>query len=378
MAKICMISTNHLPFDSRIFHKEAKSLSKAGYEVKVVTRAKSTFKEEVDNIKVVGIGQKVEMKSYMSLLRRLLKEALVFDADVYHFHEPESLFISMYLKLFKNKKVVYDVHEYYWDIIPSMSLQRKLFFTSLLYFFEPLFCRYFDAIITADDGIAQRYKKFNSNVHPIFNFPSLDVFNICNYKKSETKYGDDVIVYVGGMSEERGVFNLVKAIHKVTNNCPSVKLLLVGNFESTNFKNKCSEYIHSNNLEENVDILGFVPHNEIPKYIDAAKIGTVLLYPTIRFNKTPYPIKLFEYMICGKAVLASNLPAMGSIIKKSGCGVVVNPLDIDEIADKIMLLLDSPNELKKMGENGKNAVKEKYNWEVMGDRLIEIYRRILK
>jgi len=132
-----------------------------------------------------------------------------------------------------------------------------------------------------------------------------------------------------------------------------------------------------NRLEQFVEFLGFVPHKEIPKYINACDIGTVLLFPTPRFIKTPYPIKLFEYMICSKPVIASDLPSMGKIVKEAGCGVLVDPTDVDEIADGITYLLNHPEEAKKMGENGRIAVEEKYSWERMEERLLKIYKDII-
>jgi len=237
-----MISTTHLPLDSRIFYKEAKSLKKAGYEVTVIGNMNPKIREKIDDITIIGIDKKVDIRSYHSLIRELFNEAINVDAEIYHFHEPESIFIAIYLKIFKNKIIVYDIHEYYRDILPSMSIQRKFFFTFVLYFIEPLFCRYFDAIITVDEGIAKIYRKFSKCVYPIPNFPSIDVFGSNNIIEKYEDY--DVVMYVGGMSEERGIFSLIKSIHKISKMRPLVKLLLVGDFHTEGFKSRCIEYIN--------------------------------------------------------------------------------------------------------------------------------------
>lgn len=377
MTKVCMITTNHSPFDDRIFYKEAKSLKKAGYDVTVIGQTDSKMNKVVDGIRVIGLEKGAGIKSNPVLWKKLLKEALKNNADVYHCHEPESFLVAIYLKIFKRKKIVYDVHEYYIDVLPLSSPQMRLFLGFMLYLVEPLFCRYTDVIITADEEIAKRYKKFNKKVYPIFNFPSFEVFKPSNNQDMKMKYKDYfVIIYVGGMSEERGILELIKAVHKVSRTYPLVKLLLLGNFGTQDFEERCIEYVRSSDLTESVEFLGFVPHTEIPKYIDAADVGAVLLHPTTRFMKTAYPIKLFEYMICGKTVIASNLPAMSGIIKDSSCGVLVNPIDIKEIAEAIIYLLEHPEEAKKMGENGRRAVEEKYNWTEMEKELIKIYFKI--
>ena len=377
MTKVCMITTNHSPFDSRVFYKEAKSLKKAGYDITVIGHTNSKLEKEVDDIKIVGIEKKVEIKSYLSLLEKLLKEALKINADIYHCHEPESFLVAIYLKIFKRKKIVYDVHEYYIDVLPLSSPQMRLFLGFMLYLVEPLFCGYTDAIITADEEIAKRYKKFNKKVYPIFNFPSFEVFKPSNNQDMKMRYKDYfVIIYVGGMSEERGILELIKAVHKVSRTYPLVKLLLLGNFGTQDFEKRCIEYVRSNDLTESVEFLGFVPHKDVPGYIRVVDVGTVLHHPTTRFMKSAYPIKLFEYMICGKPVIASNLPAMGKIVKEAECGVLVNPTDIDEIAEAIIYLIKHQEEEKKMGENGRRAVEEKYNWDKMEEKLLKLYRRL--
>ncbi|WP_255334807.1 glycosyltransferase family 4 protein [Methanosarcina sp. KYL-1] len=368
------MSTNHNPFDTRIYYKEATSLKKKGYDVSVLGHTDEKTINEVDGIKIIGNNKSVDPKQYLQLLCELLNEATSINADVYHIHEPESLPAAIYLKLLKGKKVIYDVHEYYVDKLPDMSLQRKVFFMFLLYFIEPLFCHYFDAIITADEGIADRYKKFNENVHPIINLPPLQVFEGDTDPFIEEKYKDnDIIIYVGGLAEERGIFNLIEAINKISIKYNTIKLLLLGNFETNQFKNKCFEYIKKNKLEKNIEYLGFLPHTEIPKYIKISKIGTVLLHPTERFKKTAYPLKLFEYMACGKPVLASDLPAMGKIVKETKCGLLTDPKNMEKISDSIIYLLENPQKAEEMGMNGKKAVETKYNWEVMEQNLLKIY-----
>jgi len=376
MAKVCMVTTNHSPLDSRIFYKEAKSLKKAGYNITVIGHTNSKLEKEVDGIKIVGIEKKVEIKSYLSLLRRLLKEALDVNADVYHCHEPESFLVAIYLKIFKRKKIIYDVHEYYIDVLPLSSPQRKLFLGFMLYLVEPLFCRYTDVIITADEEIAKRYKKFSKNVHPIFNFPSFEVFKPSDNRYLKEKYENhSVIIYVGGMSGERGILELIQAVHKVSRTYPLVKLLLLGNFGTKDFEERCIEYVRSNDLAVIVEFLGFVPHTEIQKYIDAADVGAVLLKPIPKFYKN-IPIKQFEYMVCGKPVIGSNLPPIENFIGKEKAGILVDPNNINEISEAMIYLLEHPEEAKMMGENGRRAVEEKYNWGEMEKEVMKIYSKI--
>jgi hypothetical protein len=371
-----MTTTNHSPYDSRIFHKEALSLKNANYDVTVIGSSESELKEVTNGISVIGVNEKRDIRSYPFLLNSILKEAIKVDADAYHFHEPESLPIAIFLKFVKQKKVIYDVHEYYTDILPSMSFQRKTFFTFLLYIVEPLVCRYFDAIITADEGISERYTIYNSSVFTVINLPVDGFVKYSGDLGFEESENSNILIYLGGMSEERGIFNLIKAIHKVSITHQSVKLMLVGPFKSEEYMTKCLDYVSANKLNKNVEYLGSVPFKDVPKYLNSASIGTLLHLPTPRHKKSAYPIKLFEYMACGIPVLASNLPAMGKIIEDAKCGLLTDPTNIDKISGCIIYLLENPQKAKEMGVNGKKAVNTKYSWSNMEKKLIRIYDSI--
>jgi len=90
------------------------------------------------------------------------------------------------------------------------------------------------------------------------------------------------------------------------------------------------------------------------------------------------PNKIFEYMIAGLPVIASNFPLWKEIVEGNNCGICVNPLDPKEIANAIKYLIDHPDEARAMGENGRRSVLEKYNWEKESEKLIRLYEEILK
>jgi glycosyltransferase involved in cell wall biosynthesis len=64
---------------------------------------------------------------------------------------------------------------------------------------------------------------------------------------------------------------------------------------------------------------------------------------------------------------------MRRIVEEENCGILVDPMNIDEIANAITYLLEHPKEAERMGKNGRRAVEEKYNWEKMEEKLFELY-----
>ena len=74
--------------------------------------------------------------------------------------------------------------------------------------------------------------------------------------------------------------------------------------------------------------------------------------------------------------MASNFPLWEEIILGNKCGITVNPLDPEELAEKIEYLLGNPEERRKMGENGRKVFIEKYNWDHEKRKLLQIYEAL--
>ena len=79
-------------------------------------------------------------------------------------------------------------------------------------------------------------------------------------------------------------------------------------------------------------------------------------------------------MAAGIPVIASNFPLWREIVKESNCGLLVDPLNPNEIADAICWLLEHPQDAEKMGRNGMEAVERKYNWANEEAKLLDFYR----
>jgi len=106
-----MLTTVHVPFDGRIFHKEAKSLARAGYDVVLIAR--HTKAETIDGVRIVPVPEpRSRFRRMTSVTWKLYRQAVREDADVYHFHDPELMIVGLLLKV-RGKKVVWDVHEHY-------------------------------------------------------------------------------------------------------------------------------------------------------------------------------------------------------------------------------------------------------------------------
>ena len=105
-------------------------------------------------------------------------------------------------------------------------------------------------------------------------------------------------------------------------------------------------------------------------------VGLVVLHPTRNYLDA-LPVKMFEYMAAGLPVIASDFPLWRKIIDGAGCGLLVDPLDPQAIAEAIDWVLAHPEEAEAMGRRGREAVEAIYNWERESETLVNLYKQFL-
>jgi glycosyltransferase involved in cell wall biosynthesis len=369
--KVCILTSVHIPFDVRVFHKEGKTLAKAGYNVVLI--AQHNKEEIVDGIRIVPLPKhENRFKRMTKVVWKLFKLALKEKADVYHFHDPELIPVGIALKL-AGKKVIYDVHEHYpnsildkyWLVKGLRQITSKLFDL-----FERVFVPFLDCVIYTSSIIGNRYKKMNVCAELIANYPLSKLSESC--KGNQKKY----IIYLGGMTKIRGICELLEAFTIVTRKYPDWRLYLVGKATPESFSEEINKLISNSDIEEKVKLISWVPYEEKERYSSQASLGIVTYLPYAN-NMSCLPNKLFEYMLVGLPLVASDFPLYKEIVEESKCGICTDPTNPQKIAEAIEYLIEHPNEAKQMGENGRMAILEKYNWEREGGKLLEIYKKVL-
>lgn len=367
MQKICHLTSAHPRFDTRIFIKQCNSLAKNFQTFLVVADGKGNEVKDSVYINDVG-GFKGRQDRMVNAPRAILKKALEIEADLYHLHDPE--LIPMGLKLKKlGKKVIFDAHEDLPNQIQSKhylnSITKKALSVAVRNY-ERFACSRLDGIVAATPHIRDKFLKINHNTVDINNYPRIEEFSI----SESTMIATNQVCYIGGLASVRGIKEMVNALELTKS---QVTLKIAGNFADKNLEEKVIEM----SGWQDVTFLGYINREGINHTLNTSVAGLVVLHPTISYIDS-LPVKMFEYMAAGIPVIASNFPLWRSIIDDAQCGLCVDPLEPQEIANAMDYLVTHPDEAIAMGENGRQAVIEKYNWSNEETKLFSFYSKILE
>ncbi len=372
VAKVCVLTSVHMPFDGRVFHKEARSLAKAGYDVVLIARHDK--EERVDGVRVVPLPSPRNRAERMTkTLWQLYRRAVREDADVYHFHDPELMVVGLLLKL-RGKRVIWDVHEHYPNsIIDKHYLARPLrrIISRSFDLFERLVVRYFDYVIYTTPFVGARYQTMKVRSGRIENYPIIEL------AETFAKDPQEKIIYLGGMSRTRGLVEVVEAFAAVVAGHPRWELYLVGSYTPKSFEQELKDLVKKLGVEANVKFIAWVPYQEKERLSSQAAMGVITYLPYSN-NTSCLPNKLFDYMLVSLPVIASNFPLYREVVESSRCGLIVDPSRPGEIARAMEYLIEHPEEAGQMGANGRRAVLDEYNWEKESARLLRIYDTVLQ
>lgn len=178
------------------------------------------------------------------------------------------------------------------------------------------------------------------------------------------------IVFVGGFFPWHGLDTLVEAIGMVAKAFPTVQCLLVGDGQT---KKALEEQVQRLQLSAHVRFIGRVDFDAVPKWIAASDVCVVLYRQT-----RSYPgdsMKLWEYLACGRPVVATAGPGYGETVEELRCGLSVKADDPTDLARQLLCLLVDQDLRRSMGERGRMAVVQSHTWAARAEQLEQVCRQ---
>lgn len=369
---IVHFSTVHPRDDSRIRSKQVATLASAFGSENVALYVQDGLGSETDadlGYQVIDTGpRQSRLLRMVSGAWRMIRAVARARPEIAHFHDPELLPWAILLRL-KGIKVVYDVHE---DMpqqvkhnpgLPRLAQRTLPPFVNLA---EWLGAKAINGLVGPTTTITERFPPDKTIL--VRNFPLLAELHAPQPTPMCERPAQ--FAYVGYISEVRNIFGMMRAISLLKDR--GGQLRLVGSFaiEETERRAKAMPEWSS------VQFDGWASRSQVAQAMGDARAGLVVLRP-VEHEMLTLPIKLFEYMAAGIPVIASDFPVWRAIVEGAECGLLVDPLDEEAIANAMRWILDHPQEAEAMGRRGRAAVEQQFNWDHEASTLIAFYRKQL-
>jgi rhamnosyl/mannosyltransferase len=141
---------------------------------------------------------------------------------------------------------------------------------------------------------------------------------------------------------------------------------------SGDYYDKLKETVKDKGLARKVILTGGVPFNDIPKYLAACDVFVLPSFSRLE----AFGLVVLEAMASSKPVIVSNIPGVTEVVVEGEEGLHVEPMNAQDLADKINLLLSDSSLRKKMGENGRRKVETEFTWDKVVNQLEEVYKEL--
>jgi glycosyltransferase involved in cell wall biosynthesis len=188
-----------------------------------------------------------------------------------------------------------------------------------------------------------------------------------------SKYKGKILLTIGRLSEQKGIQYLLRALHHVIGENPTVKLLIIG---EGSYREELVRIIRELGLEKQVIFVGAVPHERIADYLSVADI---FVFPSLsdkRFGTEAFGVVLLEALATKTPVVATNIGGIRDIIKHKKNGMLVEQKNAEQLGKAINYLFGNQEEAKRLGEEGYRFVRRHFDWNLIARELEQAYDKV--
>jgi len=180
------------------------------------------------------------------------------------------------------------------------------------------------------------------------------------------------IGFVGSFYRYQGLATLLEAFARIHARRPSTRLLMIGEGEQAA---TLLAQATQRGLSSWITWAGRVEYTRVPTWIGAMD---VCVAPFCGDRGETSPVKLFDYLACGRPVVASAIPSVTALFSRANGVVLVQPDQIDALADAVLDLLARPDEAGRLGREGRVFVEQRFGWDAIVRTLRELVRQIVQ
>lgn len=403
MTRIAMIVWNEFRNDARVL-KEAQTLQSAGHHVTVfalhtpgVTQEKERLENGTQVVRVArsplwklrksrtaapaaaasasgAIGRLSPTRQVLRIVARLwthlglLARIAWHRPTVVHAHDVNTLPTAWLAAKLCGAKVVYDAHEI------STSREGYNSFRGLVARVERTLMPRVQGTITTTDARAKFFARAYGIPRPVVlqNRPRFTISPSTGRIREELGLTQawPVVIYQGGLQQGRGLERLVRIAATV----PATYFVFVG---GGRLAKPLSELSQALGLTEQVHFIPMVSLADLPSYTASADIGVQPIENTCLNHFTTDSNKLFEYLIAGLPVVATDLPEIRRIVRAYDIGLLVRDRDDAALSAALNQLSSDPQLRKVLAQKASQAAAQ-LNWEQQEDQLLNLYQTVLE
>jgi glycosyltransferase involved in cell wall biosynthesis len=242
--------------------------------------------------------------------------------------------------------------------IEKLLVYNKDLFSVLIKILKKISLSLSDRLIVYSENIINewslenyKYKTYIAYEHYI----NIDKFNITK-RYMERK---NCIGYIGRLSKEKGILNFIESIPLILKGMPSLSFIIGGDGKLRNY---IEEYIEKTKVNKNVSFVGWIPHKELPKYLNQLKL---LVLPSYTEG---LPNIMLEAMACGTPVLVTGVGAITDIIEDNKTGFILKDNSSEYISQAIQNIFTCHNQLSKVSKNSRDLIERKFTYEKTVDK----------
>ena len=297
--------------------------------------------------------------------RRMIEAGLAEKADVYHSHDLNTLYVGHVCKKRTGAKLVYDSHE-----LQTERSRMGFWWKQWALWNERRWLPSADALIVASppwiDHIRGLYGSIPDPSVAVINGPEPTEVRRRDLREPlGLSPGTPIVLYQGSIQENRGIEPAIDAVELLDD----VVLVIVG---YGYYRDALEELVRRRNLGDRVRFFGPIPNHELLHWTASADVGLCNIVNASLSYYTTLPNKLFEYMMAEVPVLGSDSPGIGKVVRETGVGEVVDPVDPADLAAATMKILSDPEPYR----SACRKARQRYNWRVESQKLLEVYARL--
>jgi len=298
----------------------------------------------------------------------ILDRMTEYQVDVLHVHDFPMLAPAVELAKMRNVPLIYDAHELYYAQVQLPEATQKKYKKK-----ESRLIKRVDAAITVNPYIANLMAERYSVTAPYVIMNAAPKVPVASTSLLRERFGlgsdANILLYQGWISDNRGIERIVEAAVYFT---VGTYLVLVGYGA---FEDTLKALVAERNLGEKVFFYGGVPSDDLHELTCDADLGIIPYHGVDENNYFCSPNKLFEFAVAELPFISNDLPFLRDIVDTYGNGLLADLNSAESIATAVNQLFNDSVKLASLKDGAKNA-REAINWDVEGEKLLNIYQRV--